>query len=115
MAQQLLVISDHQASYQDPIAFAAGDSITLSERRDLWDGHQWIWARAPDGREGWIPDGITETRGHLAIALADYSARELSCQIGETLIGLKNTHGWTWCQNAKGACGWVPTRNLKPR
>lgn len=115
MAQELTVLSDHQASYQNPIAFATGDAITLSGRKDLWDGHQWIWARAPDGREGWIPDGITESRGQVTIALTDYSAAELTCRIGETLTGLSSTHGWTWCRNVAGESGWVPTRNLEPK
>ena len=115
MAQQLSVIADHRASYSDPIAFAAGDAITLSDRRDIWDGHQWIWARAPDGKEGWIPDDITERRGDLTVALRDYAAQELTCRVGETMTGLKSTHGWTWCQNAAGESGWVPTRNLRPK
>lgn len=112
MPQPLTVIADHDASYEDPIAFGAGDVVTLSGQTDLWDGHRWLWARAADGREGWIPDDIAEIRDGEAIALKDYDAKELTCRAGEALTGLKSTHGWTWCRNAAGDCGWVPARKL---
>ncbi|MEO1091518.1 MAG: SH3 domain-containing protein [Pseudomonadota bacterium] len=111
--QQLMVTADHQASYDDPIAFAAGEPVTVTDRTDVWDGHRWLWARAADGREGWIPDDLVETRLGVSVGLKDYDARELSCRAGEPLTGLASTHGWTWCRNASGELGWVPSRNLR--
>lgn len=114
MPQPLTAIADHDASYEDPIAFAAGDVVALSGRTELWDGHRWLWARAADGREGWVPDGIVEIGDGQAVALEDYDAKELTCRVGEILTGLSSTHGWTWCRNAAGDCGWVPARVLCP-
>ena len=113
MSEHFTVTADHDASYPDPIAFKADDVVVLTDRTDLWDGHRWVWARAADGREGWIPDDITEARDGRTVARTDYSATELTCRAGETLTGLWATHGWTWCRNGAGETCWVPTRNLE--
>ena len=113
MSEYFTVKADHDASYPDPIAFKAGEDVVLTDRTDLWDGHRWVWAHAADGREGWIPDDITEVRDGRTVARSDYSAAELTCRAGETLTGLWATHGWTWCRNGAGETGWVPTRNLE--
>ncbi len=113
MPGQVIVTADHEMSYPDPIAFEAGEAIVLTDRNELWDGHLFHWARAADGREGWVPDGITRAVGERQIAREDYSARELTCRAGENLTGLKTTHGWAWCRNESGETGWVPLRNLR--
>ena len=110
----LVVIADHDASYSDPIVLKAGEAFDLSGRTELWDGHRWLWARAADGREGWIPDDLVESREGGTRARADYDALELTCRAGDRLTGLRSTHGWTWCRNAAGDCGWVPLRKLDP-
>ncbi len=105
------VIADHQASYPDPIRLKAGEQIKLTRRRDIWDGHLWLWAISPDGREGWIPDTALSPDKR---AQYDYCAVEISCRIGDTLTGLHATHGWLWCRTRSGDKGWVPLKNLQP-
>ncbi len=103
----------HQASYADPISVGRGDAIVLTGRRDIWDGHCWIWAIDSGGREGWIPDDLTETDAAGTVcARRDYDAIELTCVAGEALVVVEASHGWAWCRNASGAEGWVPLRNL---
>ncbi len=113
MSQQLIVLTTHEASYDDPIVLRAGETVVLSGRTDIWDGYTWIWATAKDGREGWIPDTLIEVHDGEVIAREDYSAVELTCFVGDVLTGLKSTNGWVWCLNDSGISGWVPSRNLK--
>ncbi|OWU85643.1 hypothetical protein ATO6_01555 [Oceanicola sp. 22II-s10i] len=97
------------ASYPDPVSVASGDPLTLSGRSDDWEGHRWLWARDPQGREGWVPDSLVSSDG---LANFDYSAMELSCFPGDGLQVLDRTHGWTLCRNARGQTGWVPDSHL---
>jgi len=92
------VLSEWISSYPAPISFEKGDPLTLSGRRDLWDGHLWLWAIDLFGKEGWIPD------------TSRYSAQELTCEAGQTLSVKWQTHGWSWCENTSGYAGWVPNR-----
>ena len=88
------VIENWAASYADPIQIRKGEAVALDGRRDIWDGHCWLWAKASDGREGWIPDDILDDSSGATTAKEDYSAKELSCQAGQVLTVIKETHGW---------------------
>ncbi|PST27345.1 hypothetical protein C7U60_01595 [Mesorhizobium plurifarium] len=108
-----VVVKDHVASYPDPIAVKAGDTVYLSGKADNWDGHEWLWAIGPDRREGWVPGGIVGGRdGNGTYAIRDYSAAELTCRKGEVLLIVEETHGWAWCRSAGGKQGWVPLCKL---
>lgn len=102
----------HEPFYADPIRLEAGEALTLSGTAERWDGHLWLWAKAPDGREGWIPDDLVDRSASTPIARTAYSAVELSCDVGERLVVTERRHGWAWCRNAGGDEGWVPLRNL---
>jgi len=97
-------------TYADPIRVRAGEALVPDGREDLWDGHRWLWARAPDGREGWVPDTLVALDG---TAGWDYSAAELGCTTGEVLEVVARTHGWALCRNDAGAEGWVPLGSLR--
>lgn len=113
MTFNLKTLESWNASYEDPIRVSCGDPLRLTGRVDTWDGHKWIWAIAPDGREGWIPDDLCEQQGKTVIATSDYSAMELTCSPDERLTGERETHGWTWCVNERGDAGWVPSRVVR--
>lgn len=52
--------------------------------------------------------------GAEGIVLEDYTAKELDVNEGESLTGLKELNGWTWCvRTLDSAEGWVPNENLK--
>lgn len=106
---QVEVIEGWTASYTNPVRVRAGEALVLDGREDLWDGHRWLWARGPDGREGWVPDSLVAPDG---TASRDYSALELTCDAGERLEAVEERHGWVLCRNAEGE-GWVPVRNLR--
>ena len=109
------VTKAYAAMYPDPIQFSPGDPITLTGRTDNWQGHIWLWAiNETDGRKGWIPDSIvSQSKDGETIANADYSAVELSCEIGDVLSITHATHGWCWCIQQDGSAGWVPLENLQ--
>ena len=96
-----------------PIQVRAGESVVLTGREELWDGHRWLWGCGPDGREGWVPDNFVSITDAGAVALVDYDATELSCVVGEILEGVQLVHGWVECRAAGGAVGWVPLRQLR--
>ena len=101
------------ASYDNPIAVRAGETLALSGREDLWDGHRWLWAMSGAGAEGWVPDSLL--RGPAdPVALWDYTAQELTCDAGQRLTGITEMNGWVFCKTQDGAEGWVPRRNLHP-
>lgn len=108
MARLRKVRVGHEASYADPIEVAKGDRLTLSGDEDLWDGHRWIWAAAAGGKEGWVPDDLIVDLGDGPIAARDYSAIELTCESGEAVEVIHETHGWAWCRRHDGREGWVP-------
>ena len=106
-----VIAENWTASYGEPIAVQADDPVMLTGRRDSWDGHVWLWARGPDGREGWVPDDLIDGAGRARRA---FDAAELSCLAGEALDMLEATHGWVRARDADGRCGWVPERVLVP-
>ena len=115
MPKPVMVSSSHTAKYPDPINVSAGDRLTLPGDFEIWDGYRWLWAVAPDGKSGWIPDTLVAGSDRAPIAGADYSALELSCAVGEQLEVMSEHHGWAWCRNAAGKEGWVPLRSVKAK
>ena len=112
MSGDVTVLEDWTATYDDPIRVAAGEAVALDGRRDEWDGHVWLWARAADGREGWLPETLLLGSDGGWRANAAFDARELTCRAGDALTRLAATHGWALCRAADGRQGWVPQRNL---
>lgn len=108
------VSSEWAASYEDPIVLAAGERLTLTGERDVWDGFTWLWAVSEQGKEGWLPDDLPQEAGNGFVASEAYSAVELDCPAGAELELLREKHGWAWCRNDRGREGWVPLRILLP-
>ena len=112
-AQQMhLVVDNHTSIFPDPIKVGKGERLLLSGRSDYWDGHQWLWAKAADGREGWVPDDLPVKRKGSPFAAYPYSATELNVKKGDRLKVLEQSHGWAWCVNTSASEGWVPLNVL---
>lgn len=109
---RVTVREDWKASYEDPIVLAVGGGLELTGTREVWDSYTWLWARSEQGQEGWIPDDLAVRAQDGFVASEDYSAVELSCEVGVELELLREKHGWAFCRNADGHEGWVPLRNL---
>lgn len=106
--KQRMVSKSHERTYADPITLAAGDRVTITQR-ELWDEvHVWLWCIGQTGKAGWVPERYLRVEGEQALALREYSARELTVSEGETLAVLDEEGGWYWCRKESGECGWVP-------
>ncbi len=109
-----LVIDTHTGIFPDPIVVGKGEVLQLSGKTDNWDGHQWLWAKASDGREGWIPDDLPNQRKNVTTAAFDYSASELDVEPDDQVVVHSKSHGWAWCTDNAGRQGWLPRKVLKP-
>ena len=107
-----MATDNHKAIYSDPIQVGKDELLVLSGRSDNWDGHQWLWAKAKDGREGWIPNDLPIGDARQTCAAYSYSAIELDVKKGDQLDVLEKSHGWAWCANIDDNKGWVPLKVL---
>jgi hypothetical protein len=103
------VIAEHHASFPYSLVLRAGDTVTVSERRESG----WIWCMNDDGVGAWIPETYLKQEDRRATVLADYDSTELSTKIGEELSCLNEESGWIWCVNQAGQQGWVPAAKVK--
>lgn len=81
----------------------------LGGRDDEYPG--WIWATAPDGRSGWVPEHFLTIEGDRGRSLRDYSAVELDVAEGSLVTVLEELLGWALVENG-GRRGWVPLTHL---
>jgi hypothetical protein len=104
------VKSDYVVAHTDPIAFRAGDVITIGSRDTEWP--EFIWCTNAAGKSGWVADTVFERHGRVGIASHDYSAVELGVSAGEVVTIAEEFGGWSWCTNEQGDSGWVPDTHL---
>lgn len=105
------VIEAWEATYPEPIALAAGDTVVVGRRDDEWP--EFVWCDAPTGRSGWVPAAFLDTpEGPEARATRAYSARELTASPEALVEVLESAAGWSWCRTGEGATGWLPDRIL---
>ncbi len=82
----------------------------MSCKEDNW----YFCTTADQTNGGWVPGQLIDAMGAEGIVLEDYTAKELDVNEGESLTGLKELNGWTWCvRTLDSAEGWVPNENLK--
>ncbi|HUS15847.1 MAG TPA: SH3 domain-containing protein [Chloroflexia bacterium] len=112
------VTRDYAAQHADPIAVAAGEPFTVTDRHDAWeDNPAWIWVSCSDarGKRGWVPQSIIQLApdGVTGTTAEPYDARELTVRTGETLTIEQEAAGWYWCREAQGRRGWVPVSHVR--
>ena len=111
------VAKDYQAEFSDPIAVAAGEAFTVSERTSAWENNPawiWVWCTDQRGKSGWVPKNIIQmnTDGRTGTTPAAYDARELTVTAGQELRIEQEESGWFWCCDQQGKCGWVPISHM---
>ncbi len=114
MVKMHLAIDTHKSIFPNPIIVGKGEVLQMSGKSDNWNGHQLLWAKAEDGREGWVPDNLPLERSNQTVAAFDYSASELDVKPDDQLMVHAKSHGWAWCTDNTGKKGWVPQKVLKP-
>ena len=108
-----VVIFKHDSHYPNPIEFRHGDYVNIGRQDDEFPG--WIWVTTDDGNQGWAPIQYLriDDSDKTAIAIQDYTARELNTTSGELLKLHFELNGWGWVENQNNECGWVPMQSLK--
>lgn len=105
------VVKEYQAAYPDPLAFQAGEEVSIARRESEWPG--WLWCTKQSGESRWVPEQYIERGGKTAVMRCGYDATELTVHIGETLTAHREASDWLWCTNQQGGSGWVPAANLE--
>ena len=75
-SHKVVVREAYTAQYGDPIAFRHGDAIQV-QRPDT-EFTEWLWCRGPDEKEGWVHRSFLSQSSGQAVAVSDYSAKELT-------------------------------------
>jgi len=117
--KQLVTIYSYDATEENELSFAEGETIYLLEK----DDSGWWRGRNAEGQEGLVPSNFVEVVGEEGIsgsveipkdfkALYDYEAEdetELTIKEGEILHVLSETDGWYFGTNAQGKEGNFPS------
>jgi len=117
--KQLLTIYAYDATEENEISFAEGDTIYLLEK----DDSGWWRGRNLKGQEGLFPSNFVEVVGEEANSgsieihkdfrvLYDYEAEdetELTIKEGEILHVISQTDGWYFGSNSQGQEGNFPS------
>jgi SH3-like domain-containing protein len=101
----------YAAQYGDPIAFRHGDPIQV-QRADA-EFTEWLWCRGPDEKEGWVHRSFLSQFSGRAVAVSDYSAKELTVAAGEQARMIRVLDGWALVELDGSEVGWVPERVLE--
>ena len=110
------IVADYAASNADPIAFAQGEAVVVSDRVDAWAGNPawlWVWCTDARSKSGWVPAAYIQRRGEASVALREYRADELTVRAGEEVAVGADESGWLWCSNQHGHSGWVPRDHVE--
>lgn len=110
-SHKVMVREAYAAQYGDPIAFRHGDPIQVQ-----WSDAEfteWLWCRGPDEKEGWVHRSFLSQSGGRAVAVSDYSAKELTVAAGEQARMIRVLDGWALVELDGSEVGWVPERVLE--
>ncbi len=99
-------VHDYNRPYADPIAVQAGE-LLMPDRTRVTDMFGWIWCRARDDREGWVPEAWLTVKKPVS-TIRSYSAIELTVTAGDKLRLLFSESGFIWCETDDGSQGWLP-------
>jgi hypothetical protein len=105
------VTKAYQRAYPDPLTLSAGEEVTLGRRDDEWVG--WVWCTDRAGTSGWAPERWIEQHGDTGQMRRDYTAAELTAEVGEILTVELEESGWLWAVNPQGERGWIPVAHVE--
>ncbi len=105
------------ASYPYAVRLSSGEPVAILKSDSEFPG--WVWCRASDGKEAWIPEAFIEPMGESASEAAadelgrgrmrrDYDSTELTVAAGERLVLIEEESGWFWAEDSLGRRGWIP-------
>ncbi|WP_367875171.1 GNAT family N-acetyltransferase [Luteolibacter sp. Populi] len=107
------VTKPYTSQYRDPICFDAGDAVQVERGDPEFPG--WFWCRTAAGREGWVHRSFLAADTGGTVAVAAYSAKELTASEGEQGEAIHTLGGWACIRLANGEEGWIPESHLRVR
>jgi hypothetical protein len=112
--QSYRVIKDYKSPYPDPIVFQKGERIKVcQEFKEDPDRKNWIWCEGKNDKKAWVPKEYIDVDGVNGIFNRNYNAKELTVQIGESLIVHEIVNGFGMSEKPDGTKGWVPVKNME--
>lgn len=111
MSRYVHVVLAYEGSCPNPITGKEGDVFLLGGRHDA-NYPEFVWATAADDRCGWVPKSFLRQNGDFGRLLRDYTARELTVDLGEMVEILEEVGGWLWVATNDGYQGWIPSRSV---
>ena len=106
--ERATVTADWQASYTPALKVARGQALT-SHHTDP-ENPGWRWTTDATGLGGWLPEGLVQD----GRATAAFDSTELTVTAGDTVTRLQRLNGWSLCETATDAKGWLPDSHLAP-
>ena len=107
-------IRAYQRPYETPLAARAGEAVLPDPARSATtDFLGWLWCRAADGSEGWVPESWLVQQGGQWRLRRDFSALELTLLPGQRVRLQFSESGFVHVRTEAGEEGWVPDAVLR--
>jgi len=108
------VIKDYKSPYPYPVVFKKGEKVKVGQEfKEDPDWKNWIWCEGNGNKKAWAPKQYVNIDGTNGIFNKDYSAMELSVQVGEKLVVFEIVNGFGTSEKTNGTRGWVPIKNME--
>jgi hypothetical protein len=107
--KRITVTADYKAAYTSALILTPGEKVTVGKGDSEWPG--WYWCTDDACQSAWVHESfLSAIDSGTAKALKDYSSRELSVQVGDTIAAEYELGGWLLGVDARGEKGWIPAR-----
>lgn len=110
MEETYRVVEAYQGSFPEPLMLEAGAQLCFERKDSEWEG--WLWCTDTSGKSGWVPESWLDLDEGVCTLQHDYTARELSVEVGELVTAVRVESGWVFGYNSHGEQGWVPLKCL---
>lgn len=89
-----------------------GDAVGVGHRNQQFP--EFVWCATEAGDHGWVAEAYLQMTGeNEAVAVREYSGKQLTVIEDEVLDVIERQGVWTLCRNSAGSQGWVPTAILE--
>lgn len=107
-----VVTRRYRQPYPDPIRVLAGERVRPDFEKAT-DIPGWIWCTDHRERSGWVPLAWLERSGGDWRATCEFSAIELTVDVGTTVLIHAEAAGFYWLTSPDGRTGWVPCGHVR--